>query len=125
MSKIAYVVFDMKIEERLDEFCQRLLAAPACASREEAFDLLSQTLIDVENELSGIAFDPAFPRDDGRMYPPQQDAHRTVAGRGDLHRYRSRQHNTYFSESGAILIVDLALIVILDKPDTNARSITL
>ena len=125
MSEIAYVVFDMTIQDRLEEFCRRLLAASACASREEAFDLLRHTLIGVEDELSGIAFDPAFPRDDGRMYPPREDAHRTVPGRNDLHRYRSRQHHTYFSESGAILIVDLTPIIVLDKPDINARSITL
>lgn len=115
----------MTVQTRLEEFCCRLLAAPACTSKEEAFDLLSETLIDVENELSGIVFDPTFPRNDGRMYPPQADAHRTVPGRNDLHRYRSRQHNTYLSESGAILIVDLARITVLDKPDINARSIVL
>lgn len=91
----------------------------------EAFELLSRTLIEVENEFSGIAFDPAFPRDDGRMYPPRDDAHRTVPGRDDLHRYRSQGHHTYFSEGGAILIVDLNKVVVLDKADHNARSITL
>ena len=35
------------------------------------------------------------------------------------------RHHTYFSESGAILIVDLTMIIVLDKPDINARSITL
>jgi len=125
MSKIAYVIYDMKMQDRLDEFCRRLLAEPACASKDEAFDLLSRTLIGVEDEFSGIAFDPAFPRDDGRMYPPQKDAHRTTPGHDDLHRYRSRQHNTYFSESGAILIIDLAMGRVLDKPDANDRSIIL
>lgn len=59
------------------------------------------------------------------MYPPQDDAHRSVPGRDDLHRYRSQGHNTYFSESGAILIVDLNKVVLLDKADHSARSITL
>jgi hypothetical protein len=125
MSKMTYVVFDMEMHIRLEEFCRRLLAAPAWASKAEAFELLSRTLIEVENELSGIAFDPSFPRDDGRMYPPRDDAHRTVPGRDDLHRYRSQGHHTYFSESGAILIVDLDKVVVLDKADHNARSITL
>lgn len=125
MSKATYVVFNMDMRDRLKEFCLRLLAAPACASKAEAFELLSLTLIEVENEFSGIAFDPAFPRDDGRMYPPRDDAHRSVPGRDDLHRYRSQGHNTYFSESGAILIVDLNKVVLLDKAGHNARSITL
>jgi hypothetical protein len=59
------------------------------------------------------------------MYPPRDDAHRSVPGRDDLHRYRSQGHNTYFSESGAILIVDLNKVVLLDKAGHNARSITL
>ncbi|MGE4306258.1 MAG: hypothetical protein AB7E24_19790 [Novosphingobium sp.] len=125
MLKVTYVVFNMNLHDRLEEFCLRLLAAPACASKAEAFELLSRTLIEVENEFSGIAFDPAFPRDDGRMYPPRDDAHRTVPGRDDLHRYRSQGHHTYFSEGGAILIVDLNKVVVLDKADHNARSITL
>jgi hypothetical protein len=125
MLKMTYVGFNMNLHDRLEEFCLRLLAAPACASKVEAFELLSRTLIEVENEFSGIAFDPAFPRDDGRMYPPRDDAHRAVPGRDDLHRYRSQGHNTYFSESGAILIVDLNKVVLLDKADHNARSITL
>ena len=125
MLKMTYVVFNMNLHDRLEEFCLRLLGAPACASKAEAFELLSRTLIEVENEFSGIAFDPAFPRDDGRMYPPRDDAHRTVPGRDDLHRYRSQGHHTYFSEGGAILIVDLNKVVVLDKADHNARSITL
>lgn len=125
MSKVTYAVFNMNLHGRLEEFCLRLSAAPACASKAEAFELLGQTLIEVENEFSGIAFDPSFPRDDGRMYPPRDDAHRAVPGRDDLHRYRSQGHNTYFSESGAILIVDLNMVVVLDKADLNARSITL
>jgi hypothetical protein len=125
MSKMAYVVIDMTPEDRLAEFCARLMAAPACASKAEAFDLLNRTLIAVEDELSGITFDPSYPRDDGRMYPPREDAHRDVPGREDLHRYRSKRHNTFFSDGGGILIVDSEKTVILDKSDANARSITL
>lgn len=125
MSEIAYVVFDMTLEDRLAEFCTRLMAAPACTSKEEAFTLLTQILIAVEDELSGITFDPSYPRDDGRMYPPREDAHREVPGREDLHRYRSKRHSTFFSDGGAILVVDLDKTVVLDKPDINARSITL
>lgn len=125
MSKNAYVTFDMLIHERLEEFCRRLLDAPACSSMDEAFKLLADIMIAVEDEFSGIAFDPDYPRDDGRMYPPKEDAHRRVQGRPELQRFRSRQHNTYFSEGGAILIVDLRKHVILTKPDQNARSISL
>lgn len=125
MSKTAYVDFDMLIHERLEEFCRRLMGAPACSSIDDSYQLLADTMIGVEDEFSGIAFDPDYPRDDGRMYPPKEDSHRTVQGRPELHRFRSRQHNTYFSEGGAILIVDLKKNVILSKPDQNARRISL
>ncbi|GGJ57471.1 hypothetical protein CDQ92_06540 [Sphingopyxis bauzanensis] len=74
---MTYVVFNMKsIAQRLDEFFRRLLAAPACGSADEAFALLGRVLIEVEDELSGIAFDAGYPFDDGRMYPPRTDAER-------------------------------------------------
>jgi len=113
------------LSERFDEFLRRMLAAPGCSSFAAAFDLLAQTLNQVEDELSGKPYDPTYPRDDRRMYPPKDDAYRPILGRQDLRRYRSRQHNTYFSDSGAILIVDLQMNVVLDKPDLNARSIKL
>lgn len=113
------------IHIRFGEFIRRLHAAPACGTFADAFALLADTLDDVENLLSGVPFDPANPRHDGRMYPPQADAYRPVAGRSDIHRYRSRQHNSYFSDDGAILILDIRGNIVLDKPDLNGRSITL
>ena len=112
-------------QQRLEIFYSRLGDAPACASFAEAFELLGTTLIAVEDELSGLPFNPDFPLSDGRMYPPKSDAHREVPGRADLHRYRNKGHHTYFSEGGAILIVDLDANPLLDKPDVNGRSIKL
>lgn len=125
MSKEAYVVFNIDRRDRLAEFIHRMEAAPPCSSKADAFDQLSMTLIAVENEVSGIPFDPNFPLDDGRMYPPRADASRTVPGRADLERFRSAKHNTYFSEDEAILIVDLEKRVILDKADSQARRVIL
>ena len=115
----------LTIHERLEEFLTRMRAAPCCGSFDAAFALLSETLNAVEDELSGIPFDPERSRFDGRMYPPQEDARRTVLGREDLRRYRSKQHSTYFSMEGAILIVGPRGEIVLDKPDLNARSIKL
>ena len=113
------------LAERLEEFCRRLLASPACASADEAFALLSRVLIEVEDELSGVAFDADYPFDDGRMYPPRADAERDVPGRADLRRYRSKRHNSFISDSGAILICDLKNNILLSKADSGRRNIEL
>ena len=125
MFKKTYVEINMDRKERLSHFIARMLDAAACGSFEEAFDLLTATLLAVEDELSGITFDASYPRDDGRMYPPKGDARRLVPGRPDLQRFRSVGHNTYFSDTGAILIADLSGDVLLDKPDSNHRRIIL
>lgn len=123
---MTYVYYDMtSIHERFGEFVRQLDAAPACGTLADAFALLADTLNAVEDALSGIPFDPTNPHHDGRMYPPQADAYRPVAGRSDIHRYRNRQHNSYFSDDGAILIVDIRGNIVLDKSDLNGRSITL
>lgn len=115
----------LSLADRLEEFFRRLLAAPACATRDEAFALLGRILIEVEDELSGIVFDAGYPLDDGRMYPPRPDARRDVPGRTDLHRYRSRGHNSFISASGAILICDRNGNILLNKADSGQRSIEL
>lgn len=96
---------------RLQEFFRRLAAADAADSAAAALQLISDILREVEDELSGIPFDPSLPLSDGRMYAPQADARRDVPGRPDLARYRSRAHNTYVSDRGAIRI---------DSADTGA-----
>jgi hypothetical protein len=58
----------------------------------------------VEDELTDIPFDPAAWETDGRMYPPQDDQVRTVAGRPDVRRLVSRGHDTFVRDNGAIVI---------------------
>lgn len=78
-------------------------ARPA-ESAEQALELISSVLNQVEDELSGISFQPDQWQNDGRMYPPQPDSARDVEGRPDLTRFRSRNHDTWISTHGAILI---------------------
>ena len=66
----------MTKQQRLDEYYNRLRRQPPSTTAEEALDRLEQTLIEVEDELSGIprSDPPPPPRmPDGRMYPPQED----------------------------------------------------
>jgi hypothetical protein len=90
--------------ERLAEIYRRLeLAAPA-ASDSDALDLIALTMRRVEDQLSDIPFNPQNWRDDGRLYPPQPDSLRMVAGRPDVRRFRSLRHNTFIRSNGAFEI---------------------
>jgi hypothetical protein len=107
---------DPSKEDRLQEFFRRLRATPSADSEAVALDQLGQILIEVENELTPIPFDPGYPLNDGRMYPPRNDARRSVLGRPDLARYRSRAHNTYISSTGAIRIEEVTGKCLFEKP---------
>ena len=122
-----YASYDMSTRgERLIELLQRLEAASPSASAEEAFGLLVTTLNQVEDEMSGVAFDPDYPLDDGRMYPPKDDARREVDGRPDLQRFRSRKHNIYISDDGALRIEEVkGSKCLLNKPAKSGRTIKL
>jgi hypothetical protein len=67
--------------ERLALFIERLSAAPAANSTEEALILLAATLNGVEDEFTTIPFDLSRSDSDGRMYPPLPDSARDVPGR--------------------------------------------
>lgn len=109
--------------ERLAEFFRRLATSEPGATEQGALDLLSAVLIQVENELTSIPFDPSYPLNDGRMYPPMADARRPVRDRADLARYRSRNHNTFISSTGAIRVEDLSGTCLFEKPGKDEAKI--
>jgi len=102
-------------------FLERLEAAPAPSSADEALVLLAKILNAVEDEHSGVPHDPDAWRDDGRMYPPQDDNRREVPDRPSLRRYRSARHNTFIGLNGAIRIQDIEGKIMLDKPGHDGR----
>jgi len=74
--------------------------------------------------MTSIPFDPTFPLNDGRMYPPQPDSKKAVRGRRDVSRYRSRGHSTKIGDNGAIQIIDHASgDIVLDKPGADGHTI--
>lgn len=98
--------------ERLEKFYERLRDAPASSSRTEALALIARILNEVEDEMSGIPYNPRVYEDrsaptDGRMYPPLEDAAREVPEHPSVTRYRTRGHNIFISETGAIEIQDI------------------
>lgn len=111
---------------RLALFYARLADFDPAPSIAEASRLVGDTLDRIEDEFSGI------PRgdgtwDDGRMYAPRLDNRRAVPGRPDLVRDRSKNHNTYtyYSTSGAILIVTIEGKVEFSKAGLDGKGIEL
>lgn len=98
---------DSSKRARLAVFFEKLKAASPASTHDEAFDLLAAVLNEVENELTTIPFNPSTWQTDGRMYPPQPDSVRDVAGYPTVKRYRSVGHNTLIADNGAIEIMAL------------------
>lgn len=109
---------------RLEEFVRRLSALPAASSHDGALYQIETTLNQVEDELSGVPFDPANWRTDGRMYPPQEDSAADVGGFPEVTSYRSRKHETFVAQNGALEIRDLqANEILLHKPGADGKGV--
>jgi hypothetical protein len=110
--------------ERIQEFFRRLAAAAPAADHDEAMWQVADILNAVEDKMTSIPFDPSFPLNDGRMYPPRPDSKRAVPDRTDVIRYRSKRHSTLIGDNGAIRILDHASgDVVFDKPGADGRTI--
>jgi hypothetical protein len=109
--------------ERFAVFLERLSAAAPADSAEGAYELLSATLNAVEDEFSDVPFDPAKWKTDGRMYPPQPDNRRAVAGYPEVVRYRSLAHHTLIGSNGSIQIITIRGVTELMKPGVDGRHV--
>lgn len=110
---------------RFAEILRRLELAPHASSFEEAFQLLSETIVSVEDDLTTIPNDPVQWQTDGRLYPPQIDNARPVPNRDDITRFRSRGHNTLIAANGAIQIWSKRGELIFQKNGADGQGISL
>lgn len=97
----------MTKKQRLEEYYNRLRGQSPSTTAEEALGRVVQTLIEVEDDLSGIPRSdppPAIGQSDGRMYPPQADnilrhADGTITA-------ASRRHDILIGDDGSITITN-------------------
>lgn len=111
--------------DRFQEFVNRLDKAPNARSHDAAFDLLTSTLNEVEDEFTDIPYRPEYWQTDGRMYPPEEDSARAVEGRPDVVRYRHKGHNTFIRDNGAIVVREITGQVRVEKPGADGRGVEL
>jgi hypothetical protein len=110
--------------ERFAELLRRLGSAPAADTFDEAYEQLCIILNEVEDGMTSIPFQPELWQTDGRMYPPQADSIREVEGHSKVKRFRSRRHNTYIGENGAIEISSAPEgEVIFSKPGVDGKGV--
>jgi hypothetical protein len=110
--------------DRLALFVSTMKSLPLSSSMDERRTQLTATLNAIEDEHSGTPYNPETWLTDGRMYPPDDDYKRDVPGRPDLTRFRSRGHNTYFRNNGAVRIeVVTTRDVVLDLPGSDGRRV--
>ena len=106
---------------RLREFYQRLRTLPAAAGFEEAWTQISRTLNQVEDEMSGVPYDPSKWQTDDRLYPPQRDSERAFSGYPKVRRFRSLKHNTLIGENGSIEIRTLTNQIVFSKAGADGK----
>lgn len=92
---------------------------------DSAYGLLCRTLNAVEDEFSGVSYNPEAWADDGRLYPPKSD--RMVQLPDGVRRYRSLRHYTYIAPNGAIRICQVGhdRAALLDKPGADGLYVVL
>lgn len=104
---------------------EELEKAPAVKDMASAYRLLVHTIDTVEDRFSNVSFDPHYPRDDGRLYPPLEDNARFIDEACRIRRFRSARHETLLGLNGAICIRSLFASqgVLLDKPGADGLTV--
>jgi hypothetical protein len=92
------------MRDLLKLFLERLHGAEPAADHDAAMLLIAATLMAVEDEFSGVSYNPDEPGGDGRMYPPKAMFRYTAWERPGVRCYRQTAHATFVAANGAIEI---------------------
>lgn len=110
--------------ERLREVYRRLGEAPAARSFDEMRRQLNDILNDVEDQLTGIPYQPHRWATDDRLYPVQDDNVYDVEGHRAVTLLRARRSAIYIGENGSIEIQGTASgEVHFSKPGADGRGV--
>lgn len=87
---------------RLQEVYRRLAQAPAARTFTEMRRQMDDVLNAVEDQMSGVPYDPRRWLTDGRLYPVQDDNLYEVEGHPRVTLLRARRNEIYIGDNGAI-----------------------
>jgi hypothetical protein len=109
---------------RFAEFIRRLESMPLATSGEQVRKMIDATLNRVEDELSGVPYNPSQYKTDGRFYPVQDDNVEDYPGVPGVKLLRSRKHFTHIRDNGAFEIVDANTgIVVIEKLGSDGKGV--
>lgn len=94
--------------QRLQEVYRRLAEVPAARTFAEMRGQLDDILNAVEDQLTGIPYDPSRWSTDGRLYPVQDDNVFEVEGHPRVTLLRARRNEIYIADNGSIEIRNAA-----------------
>ncbi len=109
--------------ERLQEVYRRLAAAPAAGTFAEMRRQLDDVLNAVEDELTGVPYDPRRWATDGRLYPVQDDNVFDVKGHPRVSLLRARRTAIYIGDNGSIEIRDASGMVEFSKQGADGLAV--
>lgn len=116
---------------RVEVFYYRMRRAPPVSTHDEAMALMAAMLNGVEDEFSGVPYNPDEPGNDGRMYPPDSRFPARRASVPGVRVYRQRGHVTCVGDNGAMetRVVQAEAegpveYTMLDKPGTDGRRVS-
>ncbi len=92
------------IRERLQIFYGRLAAAPVVSTAEEALIQINETLDAVEDEFSGLPYDPGSWKTNRRLYGPDPAFEREIQGWPNVRKFRQTEHSTFIGANGSFEI---------------------
>lgn len=109
--------------QRLQEIYRRLAEAPAAGTFDEMRAQLADVVNAVEDELTGVPYDPANWRTDGRIYPVYDDNVFEVAGHPRVTLLRARKNLVYIGDNGSIEIRNATGQAVFRKPGRDGLGV--